>query len=108
MSSTTITRKDYQAIVQPAGDVVAAQLPELRSALRGALAEGVREMTLDFSNVRMVDSTGLGLLISAHNSARKAGGCLSVIHASREILDLFQSMRIHQHFSVAGDHQEDR
>ena len=102
MNGTTITRKDHQAIVQPAGDVVAAQVPELRSALRGAIGDGVREMTLDFSGVRMVDSTGLGLLISAHNSARKAGGCLSVIHASRDVLELFRSMRIHQHFSVAG------
>ena len=107
MSSTTITRKDHQAIVQPAGDVVAAQVPELRSALRTAMGEGIREMTLDFSGVRMVDSTGLGLLIAAHNSARKAGGSLSVIHASRDILDLFHSMRIHQHFSIAGDQTEE-
>jgi anti-anti-sigma regulatory factor len=50
----------------------------------------------------MVDSTGLGLLISAHNSISKTGGKLAVIHASKEILDLFRSMRIHQHFSVSG------
>ena len=102
MSSTTITRDDRRATVRPAGDIVAAQVPELRSALRTAMAEGAREVTLDFSGVRMVDSTGLGLLIAAHNSARKAGGCLSVIHASRDVLELFRSMRIHQHFSVAG------
>jgi anti-anti-sigma factor len=94
--------------VQPAGDIVAAEVPELRSALRTAMGEGVREVTLDFSGVRMVDSTGLGLLIAAHNSARKAGGSLSVIHASRDILELFQSMRIHQHFNVAGDRAEER
>jgi anti-anti-sigma regulatory factor len=50
----------------------------------------------------MVDSTGIGLLISAHNSLKKAGGDLTVIHASKDILDLFRTMRIHQHFSVSG------
>jgi anti-anti-sigma regulatory factor len=48
------------------------------------------------------DSTGIGLLIAAHNSLRKVGGKLPVIHASPDILELFQTMRIHQHFSVSG------
>jgi anti-anti-sigma factor len=101
MTDTVITWNNQDAIVHPAGDVVAALVPELRSALRGALVKGVREMTIDFSRVEMVDSTGLGLLISAHNSMSKAGGKLAVINASEEILDLFRSMRIHQHFSVS-------
>jgi anti-anti-sigma factor len=101
MTNTVITWKDQEAFVIPAGNVVASLVPELRSALRGALANGVREMTIDFAGVEMVDSTGLGLLISAHNSISKAGGKLAVIHASREIMDLFRSMRVHQHFSVS-------
>jgi hypothetical protein len=32
----------------------------------------------------------------------KAGGRLSVIQASPEILQLFQTMRMHQHFTVSG------
>src|SRR3954447_24161058 len=101
MKNSVVTWKDRHAIVRPAGDVVAAQVPELRSTLRETLASGVLEMTIDFSGVEMVDSTGLGLLISAHNSISKAGGRLAVIHASDEILELFRSMRIHQHFSVS-------
>jgi anti-anti-sigma regulatory factor len=50
----------------------------------------------------MVDSAGIGLLISAHNSLKKAGGELTVIQVSKDILDLFRTMRIHQHFSVSG------
>ena len=101
MTNTVITWNDREAVVHPAGNVVAAHVPELRAALRGALANGVRGMTIDFAHVEMVDSTGLGLLISAHNSISKAGGKLAVIHASKEILDLFRSMRIHQHFAVS-------
>jgi anti-anti-sigma regulatory factor len=52
---------------------------------------------------QMVDSAGIGLLISAHNSLKKAGGELAVINASCDILALFQAMRIHQHFSVTGN-----
>jgi anti-anti-sigma factor len=101
--STIVMRDGQGAVVQPDGDVVAAAAPEMRAVLRSAVAEGASELVVDLTKVRMVDSTGLGLLISAHNSLRKAGGRLAVIHASPEVLDLFKSLRIHQHFSVSGD-----
>ena len=82
--------------------MVAASMPELRSKMREVLAEGVRELVVDLTDVQMVDSSGIGLLISAHNSLRKLGGRLSVTHASPEILQLFQTMRMHQHFTVSG------
>ena len=103
MTETRVERNEREAIVRPAADVVAARAPELRAALRKTLAEGACEITLDFSGVSMVDSAGLGLLLATHNSLQKAGGRLSVVHAAREILDLFRSMRIHQHFQVSGD-----
>jgi anti-anti-sigma factor len=100
---TTVERNGRAALVRLAGDVVAANAPILRGLLKNAVAEGAREITLDFTRVAMVDSAGLGLLIAAHNSLQKAGGRLAVVHASAEILSLFRSMRIHQHFTVAGD-----
>jgi anti-anti-sigma factor len=99
-----VTREDNKVVVRPAGDsIVAASIPELRSKLREIVGEGARELVLDLTDVLMVDSSGIGLLISAHNSLRKVGGRLSVIHASGEILELFQTMRMHQHFSVSGN-----
>jgi len=108
MPNTLITCNDREALVHPAGDVVAAMVPELRAAMRTAMQNGAREMTIDFSKVEMVDSTGLGLLISAHNSFNKVGGRIAVIHASKEILELFRSMRIHQHFSVSQSAAEEQ
>lgn len=98
-----VTQEDGRAVIQPRGeDIVAANAPELRARLRQTLAEGARDVVLDLAEVRMVDSTGIGLLIAAHNSLRKVGGSLAVIHVSGELLELFQSMRIHQHFAVSG------
>ena len=99
-----VTREDNKAVVRPSGDgIVAASIPELRAKMRGMVEDGVRELVVDLADVQMVDSSGIGLLISAHNSLRKAGGRLAVIHASAEILELFQTMRMHQHFSVSGN-----
>jgi len=102
-----ITREGKKAVVRSeGGNFVAAAIPELRMKMRGVVAEGVEELVVDLAGVEMVDSSGIGLLISAYNSLRKVGGRLAVIHASSELLELFQTMRMHQHFSVSGGAEE--
>jgi len=103
MQNDTLSQKATTAIYKPEGDLVAAKLPALRQKLRELVASGVLHLTLDLTATQMVDSAGLGLLISAHNSLKKAGGALAVTHASKDILELFKTMRIQQHFSVSGN-----
>ena len=103
MTDAIATIEENRALIQPAGDVVASSTAGLRELMRNMVAEGVREVVLDLTNVRMLDSRGIGLLIGGHNSLRKAGGSLSVIHASKDILELLRTMRIHQHFSISGE-----
>jgi len=99
-----VTKEENKVVLRPAGDsIVAASIPELRSKMREIVDAGARQVVVDLSDVQMVDSCGIGLLISAHNSLKKVGGQLAVIHASTDILELFQTMRMHQHFSVSGN-----
>ena len=98
-----LNREEKKATIETVGeDVVAASVPEIRARMREALDAGVSELVVDLANVQMVDSTGIGLLISAHNSLNRIGGRISVIHASPDILELFQTMRMHHHFSISG------
>jgi anti-anti-sigma factor len=103
MNEVSATQNDSRAVIRPETDVVAASVADLRSRMRDLIGAGVRDLIVDLSAGQMVDSAGLGLLISAHNSLRKAGGHISVVHASPDIYELFRTMRIHQHFSVSGD-----
>jgi anti-anti-sigma factor len=101
---TVVTREENKAVVRPAGDtIVAATIPELRAELRGIVSEGIRDLVVDLAGVRMVDSSGIGLLMAAHNSLRRSGGQLTIVNASTDLLELFRSMRMHQHFSVSGN-----
>jgi anti-anti-sigma factor len=102
MNENTMTQETDKAILQTKGDLVASQLPDLRTKLREMVGAGVIHLTLDLAGTQMVDSAGLGLLISAHNTLKKSGGELTVIRASKDILELFRTMRIHQHFNVSG------
>jgi anti-anti-sigma factor len=101
MNTEKVSTEIDIATIDPEGDLVAAKLPVLRSRLRAMVNLGILHLTMDLSGTKMVDSAGIGLLIAAHNSLKKAGGELTVIHASKDILDLFRTMRINQHFSVS-------
>ena len=89
-------------IIEPESDLVAVNLPGLRTRLRDSIRLGAREITIDLSKTEMVDSAGMGLLISTHNSLKNAGGSLQVINASQDVLELLMTMRLHQHFSIKG------
>jgi anti-anti-sigma factor len=102
MNDETFSQNPAGATLQPEGDLVLARLPALRARLREMVASGISHLTLDLAGVQAVDSAGIGLLVSAHNSLKKAGGELTVIHASKDILHLLTTMRVHRHFSISG------
>jgi anti-anti-sigma factor len=102
MQELTIAREGDKATIMPQGDVVTATTGALRAAMRDLTKDGVRALEVDLIHTIMVDSAGIGLLIAAHNSLQKVAGHLSVIHASQDLLELFKSMRIHQHFEISG------
>lgn len=83
-------------------DVVAAHCQRLRETLRAEIEAGMRHLTLDFQRVQMVDSAGIGLLIATHNTLRNRAGELALINCSMDLLELFRSMRLHQHMRVEG------
>jgi anti-anti-sigma factor len=90
------------AVIHPEGDLVLAAMPPLRSRLREMVGAGILHLTLDLRGVQTVDSSGIALVVATHNSLKKAGGDLTVINASKDVLDLFHAMRIHQHLRVSG------
>jgi anti-sigma B factor antagonist len=55
---------DGVCVVTPAGEIDLASAPQLKSSLVGLLDEGYTRFVLDLSEVRYLDSTGLGVLIA--------------------------------------------
>ncbi len=98
-----IEKEGNRARFSPAANIVAREVEVMRSALNQLLAEGVADLEIDLSHVRMIDSMGLGLIVTVHNSLKKIGGVFTVVHASKELYNLFRSMRLTQHFSVSSD-----
>ncbi len=97
-----IKRDADSAVVVPASDIVAGEVQAFRGELLGLINEGVLKISVDLTGVEMIDSSGIGVFISAQNSLRKAGGSLKVLNVSPDILKMFRIMRLDKHFEVTG------
>jgi len=87
------------ATIQP-GDLTASTVEAIRAQLKTLLQQGTQHLIVNLGGVQMVDSTGIGLLIQAHNSLNRVGGTLTVTQASEDIKGLFQSMRLDKRFNI--------
>jgi anti-anti-sigma factor len=105
-----VTRNDRRGFVTPGHTLTAAMVPELQTALREVLADGVEELVFDLAETAMLDSSGMGLLIAAANSLARKHGRIRVINASPDILQLLRSMRLADRLGVSGraDEETDR
>lgn len=96
-------RRDGDSVVLlPDSDIVAGEVQSFRGELLALVGEGVSKVTVDLGKVEMIDSSGIGVFISAQNSLKKAGGGLKVVNVSDDILKMFRIMRLDKHFEVSG------
>jgi anti-anti-sigma factor len=96
-----VSQEGDKAVIRPSAmEIADGSLRALRTQVRGIVDNGARELVVDLADVQVVDSNGIGLLVSAHNLLHRLGGRLVVVHASQDILDLLHAMRLHNHFSV--------
>lgn len=94
-------RKSKKRTVKPDKNIVASIADDFRKKLLKLVNQGIKDLTLDLTDVDMVDSVGLGIFIAAHNSMEDVGGKLKIINVSKDIYDLVHMMRLDRHFEVS-------
>ena len=90
------------AIVTVRGDVDLDLADALRAAITGAIARRKR-VVLNFSDVVVIDSVGLGVLVRAQGDARRLGGALCLVAASRFIITVLHATRLDAIFPLFDD-----
>jgi anti-sigma B factor antagonist len=74
----------------------------LREKLESVLAAGKGKLVLDLKNVTMIDSTGLDVLVMAHNSAKSSGASLCLCNLSTRSNELLRVTRLVNVFEVSA------
>ncbi len=105
MTEPRIDRTGELAVVAFDEDLTSSTVLDVRPKLSALITGGVRRLVFDFTRTDFVDSSGIGMMISAHNSVAKLGGGIEVTGASPEVLTLFRAMRLDKRFPVKGAEQ---
>jgi anti-anti-sigma factor len=100
MNDTSVTRSGSQATIFLGEMLVASVVPELKNELKRLIGDGVTWMVLDCTQLNLMDSTGIGCLVAAHNSLAKINGSLSMVQVSSDIYDLLCSMRLDRRIKI--------
>ena len=83
----------HHVVLSVRGDVDLATAPVLRHRLAEALT-GVTAVVVDLQGVGFMDSTGLGVLVSAHNRAAAAGVSLVLARPQRIVRNALRLVQI--------------
>jgi anti-sigma B factor antagonist len=82
-------------VVTVRGEIDVATSPRLRTELSALLGRGATQITLDFSGVTFVDSSGLGVLVGALKRLRDGqgsddAGSLRIVGAQDAVRKVFE------------------
>jgi anti-anti-sigma factor len=101
MTETQVIQAGAQATIVLGEKLAASEVPNLKSEMKRLIEAGVTSMFLDCTKLVMMDSTGIGCLVAAHNSLTKLNGSLSMTQVSSDIHDLLSSMRLDRRIKIS-------
>ena len=80
------------------GTLDAVTAPELRPTLDALVAEGRKQITIDLSALRLIDSSGVGVLVSLFKRIRAGGGDVRLMGLRDQPLAIFKLLRLDRVF----------
>ncbi|MGH3714602.1 MAG: STAS domain-containing protein [Micromonosporaceae bacterium] len=90
---------DTASVIALSGDLDLATAPELRTALLEAL-EDRTTIVVDMTDLRFLDSTGLGVLVRVHKKAKAAGGVVAFAAVPRNVTKILEVTCLDRVFPV--------
>ena len=81
-------------------NIVTSTFETIQQEIQAVIDSGSNEITLDISNVTVIDSTGIGLLIRIQNSLKNMDGKFCVIGVNDDIYRMFKIMRLDEHITM--------
>ena len=80
--------------------VLGGESHALREKLKNVLAEEKKKIVLNMANVKYIDSSGLGVLVAAHNSAKTQSASLRLCNLGEKFDEVLQITKLRTVFDV--------
>jgi anti-sigma B factor antagonist len=93
---------DHVTVLRVEGELDANTAPDIRPALDQIVADRRRRVTVDLSGLRLIDSSGVGALVSLYKRVRAQGGSVRIEGVSDQPLAIFRLLRLDAVFGAAA------
>ena len=90
------------------GEVDVYTAPRLKEELVSVIEGGCQYVIVDMQNVGFIDSSGLGVLVSALRRARERNGAVRIICTRENVLKIFRITGLDKVFPIFSDAAEAR
>lgn len=88
--SIDVATTDNQTVLTVKGEIDAYTAPLLKEKLLPATAKEAEKIVVDLNDVTYMDSTGLGVFISALKSTKEHGSTLTLVNLQERVHRLFK------------------
>ena len=96
------THNEDSVVLTVQGELDAMTVTELRETLDGIVAEGHQRVIVDLTELRMIDSSGVGALVSLYNRLRAKGGKLFIRGIKDQPLAIFRLLKLDRILAPEG------
>ena len=93
-------------VISLTGEVDLYTAPEFKQQLLEVIAQGGRDVIVDFADTTFIDSTTLGVLVSGVNRLRSNEGQLSLVCNDRNINKIFEITGLDRVFTIYPSRDE--
>lgn len=107
MNLTTENVGNVVVVTLPGEKLDAGNAKALKEELTAVLQPGAK-LVFDLSQLRFVDSSGLGLLLSSLRQVHSTGGDLRLCGMQKAVRALFELVRMHRVFEIFATRDEAR
>jgi len=81
-------------VLQIRGELDAVSVPEIRAELDRVVDERHRNVIVDLADLRVIDSSGVGALVSLYKRVRAAGGLITVTRLRDQPLAILRLLKL--------------
>jgi len=82
-------------------DFVASKIADYKIKISDLInQEDIQRLEIDFANVEIIDSIGIGTLVSSNAQIRKKNGEIVLVNLSNEIFEIFETMNLVSFFTI--------
>jgi anti-sigma B factor antagonist len=81
-------------VVQLSGNFVLEVVEEFQALFGTLIGGGMKNVALDLGDLRYIDSTGIGVVITAAKQIRAKGGDLVLLHVTGKILEIVNLVKL--------------